>query len=409
MIGLRVMSYLDDFLWMARCENAESTKKFAQWLMPALGWISNTNKADWSMGSVKESLGFMVDAEQMRLHVPADKIANICDMITEALSGQSTNVGLVHSIWGKIVSLRPALQGASAYCYEIGRQIVTERANGKEGPDSMLLSQASRDELMMLKTHIAKWGPIGLPIPNTSQQIEVWSDASEVGYGGHLEPDGPRDEHAGVLPSELIGTSSTRRELYGIRKTAIALGERIRGKRVLFHVDSRASVFNMLNQGGSVRELNAAYKEWILTCESLQIEAYYAWLPREENGRADRLSKRVPLSWTLSKLAAEIVQKEFPDTAVTLPDLNQIANIINAAQLEVRNLLLVHPVWPAAAWWNKIVSLGVRFIDLPRANITLICKTKQRPGPAPWKMRATLLVFPGSAAPCWGNPEEKRI
>ena len=165
----------------------------------------------------------------------------------------------------------------------------------------------------------------------------------------------------------------------------------------------------MLNQGGSVRELNAAYKEWILTCESLQIEAYYAWLPREENVRADRLSKRVPLSWTLSKLAAEIVQKDFPDTAVTLPDLNQIANVINAAQLEIRNLLLVHPVWPASAWWNKIVSLGVRFVDLPRANITLICKTKQRPGPAPWKMRATLLVFPGSAAPSWGNPEEKRI
>jgi hypothetical protein len=79
-IGLRIMSYLDDFLWMARCENAESTKKFARWLMPALGWISNTNKADWSMGSVKESLGFMVNAEQMRLHVTADKIANICGL-----------------------------------------------------------------------------------------------------------------------------------------------------------------------------------------------------------------------------------------------------------------------------------------------------------------------------------------
>ena len=359
-IGLRIMSYLDDFPWMALRENADSTKRFAQWLMPALGWISNTAKADWSMGSVKESLGFVVDAEAMRLRVPADKISTICDLITEALGGPVTNVGLVHSIWGKIVSLRPALQGASAYCYETGRQIVEERAKGKEGPDLMTLSQASRDELGMLKIHIAKWGPVGLPIPNTSQQIEVWSDAGEVGYGGHLGPAGPGDEHSGVLPPELIGASSTRRELYAIRKTAIALGDRIRGKRVLFHVDSRASVFNMLNQGGSIRELNTAYREWIQTCEDLRIEAYYAWLPREENVRADKLSKRVPLSWALSSLAAETVQKGFPDTAVTLPDLNQIANTICAAQREGRNLLLVHPVWPASAWWKKIVSLGVR-------------------------------------------------
>ena len=221
----------------------------------------------------------------------------------------------------------------------------------------MTLSQASRDELVMLNSHVAAWGPVGLPIPNSCQQIEVWSDAGEVGYGGHLEPLGREAEHAGVLPSELIGTSSTRRELYAIRKTAIALGDRIRGKRVLFHVDSRASVFNMLNQGGSIRELNAAYREWILTCEELQIEAYYAWLPREENVRADRLSKRVPLAWNLSQAASEAVQKAFPGVVPTLPDLNQVANIINRAQVEGQSLLLVHPVqavWLAAAWWNKM-------------------------------------------------------
>ena len=104
-IGLRVMSYHEDLLWMANREMADSTRKFAQWLLPALGWISITGKADWSTGSIKESLGFVVDAEAMRLRVPADKIVTICSLITEVLSAPSTNVGLVHSIWGKIVSL----------------------------------------------------------------------------------------------------------------------------------------------------------------------------------------------------------------------------------------------------------------------------------------------------------------
>ena len=76
-LGIRVMSYIDDFLWMAAPERAASTKAFAQWLMPALGWISNEIKSDWSVGSVKESLGFVVDAASMRLRVPDDKIKTI--------------------------------------------------------------------------------------------------------------------------------------------------------------------------------------------------------------------------------------------------------------------------------------------------------------------------------------------
>ena len=238
----------------------------------------------------------------------------------------------------------------------------------------------------------------GVPIPNFSHHVEVWSYSGEVGYGGHLI--GLKDEHSGVLPPELIGTSSTRR----VRKTAIALGEQIRGKRVLFHMDSRASVFNMLNQGGNIRELNASYLQWIEGCKNLQIEPYYAWLPREHNVRADKLSKRVPLAWTLSGTALEAIQKGFPGTVPTLPDLNQIANTIDRAQLEGQSLLLVHPVWLASPWWNKIKSLGVRHVDLPTANISLLCARKQRPGPTPWKMQATLLVFQSPAPPRWGNP-----
>ena len=159
----------------------------------------------------------------MRLRVPEDKIVRIVAQIDEILGSPQTTVGAVHSLWGTIVSLRPALQGASAYCYEIGRQTVGERSSGKEGDDLMCLSSESRAELTMLRTHVRVYGPRGLPIPSTTQNVSVWSDAGEVGIGGHTSD--AKHEYATALPEDLIGSSSTRRELYGLRKVALALGE----------------------------------------------------------------------------------------------------------------------------------------------------------------------------------------
>ena len=93
----------------------------------------------------------------------------------------------------------------------------------------MSLSPASRDELLMLKTHIRAYGPLGLPIPSTTQNISVWSDAGEVGIGGHTSD--AKQEYATALPEELIGSSSTRRELYGLRKVALALRDVIRARK----------------------------------------------------------------------------------------------------------------------------------------------------------------------------------
>ena len=352
----------------------------------------NEGKSDWSLSTTKESLGFTVDSADMRLKVPADKITAVVDMITSALAARQTSLGLVHSIWGTIQSLYPALQGASAYCYEIGRQVVAETGLGREGPDMITLSEAARSELVMLRSHIQMFGPRGMPVPCLLRQEVVWSDAGEFGYGGHLRA--PEKEHHAILPPELIGTSSTRRELYGMRKVTLRLGDSLRGKKVLFLMDSRAGVQNMPNQGGTIRELNEGYREWLQLCNDLGIEPYFEWIPREQNQRADTLSKRVPLKWTLTPLAEEAVAKAFPGQAWTLPDLNHFGNVIAEAQQNGGDLLLVHPVWPASPWWNLITAFGTQRAELPDASKALMCKARGRAGPTPWKMRATLLSFP---------------
>ena len=79
--------------------------------------------------------------------------------------------------------------------------------------------------------------------------------------------------------------------------------------------------------------------------------------------------------------------------AWVLPDLNQYGNVHAEARRTDGDLLLVHPVWLAAPWWNIITTFGVRQVDLQTADKSLRCAAKTRPGPGFWKMRVTLLRF----------------
>ena len=129
------------------------------------------------------------------------------------------------------------------------------------------------------------------------------------------------------------------------------------------------------------------------------IEPYYEWVPREDNSKADKLSKRVPIAWSLSPDALQSLEAAFPpdpQTPVVLPDLNQYANILREAKTDGASLILVHPVWPALAWWHYISSACTRYVDLPPANTSLRATSQgnlKRQGPKRWKMRASLLRF----------------
>ena len=125
----------------------------------------------------------------------------------------------------------------------------------------------------------------------------------------------------------------------------------------------------------------------------IDMEPYFNWIPRELNTRADGLSKRVPIRWILSKVAIDMVEAAFPGIEWSFPDLNQIKNHLNKVECSLSSSLLVHPVWPAASWWNKISSFGSRTVALPKADITMNSQIGNIPGPSPWKMQATLLTF----------------
>ncbi len=84
----------------------------------------------------------------------------------------------------------------------------------------------------------------------------------------------------------------------------------------------------------------------------------------------------MPLEWKLSDEARAAIITIFPDKEWVLPDLNQIGNVLLEARCSGKEIVLVHPVWPGAAWWILVQAHSVERAHLPTADQSLVSTKK---------------------------------
>ena len=101
-------------------------------------------------------------------------------------------------------------------------------------------------------------------------------------------------EAAGFLPWELLGASSTARELAAVECGIRAHAERLKGKKACVFMDSTAACRNLIKGGGGKQDLTNQCKNIWALCQELKADVQFAWLPREENKEADALSRLCP-------------------------------------------------------------------------------------------------------------------
>lgn len=180
-LGIRVMSYLDDFLWMATPDRIPQTSAFAQWILPLLGWSLN-QKCDFTPSTFKKFLGFYVDSAQMRLKAPFRKVREISGMLADAIAGRSCSLEHLQSLTGKIIALKLAIPGTRA-C-----NLIASAIKGGATPSQLIpLPDEVVEDFGFLLTHIPDWSTVGLPLPSAAIDISVRTDAGEFGYGGHTD------------------------------------------------------------------------------------------------------------------------------------------------------------------------------------------------------------------------------
>jgi hypothetical protein len=228
----------------------------------------------------------------------------------------------------------------------------------------------------------------GAPIRDPVHSVALWVDAGEHAFGAHTErttlPPTP-------LPTHLINTSSTQRELYGLVHSAQALVSELKQRHVLIQMDSFAAIRNLINGGGPVQGLSALVKQWVSWCMTHGITATYKWIPREQNDKADRLSKALDRTYALSQRAMAMIQERWgavtpfershvhtPTTnrLIAIPAFGQIANTIHIIEQYALDVVIVVPVWRGQAWWLRLREVKDT-LELPQAAETLIPYSKE--------------------------------
>lgn len=414
--GIRTMNYLDDNIWCMSKLRQGATVPFVKFFMPFLGFVYN-DKCSWDPRAEANFLGLVINTIAFEFKVDADKMRELLDTATAftraATAQKPIQLDALQSFLGKLNAARLAIQPVGVWTRALYAEVAKAAAAGAPSVQPGAMAKA---ELKFWATELPMKN--GYRIKAPEYEVIMYSDASEVGYGGHalgVEVFGPFPEH-------LIGLSSTVRELFGLCEVAEKLVKILRGKIVRVRMDSQCAV-HILEKGGSGihhTELSALAKQWWQWCEKYKVQPSYEWCPRELNRKADDLSKMFDREWFLSDVARSTVETKWGRTQLLsasdikelaagttvsiqsrhmillVPHFNVIAATLRLTRTLALRFVLVYPRWRSQSWWTVITQLAIETISLPKSRLSLSSDTVQcLPN---WSMCASLFDFSCSHA-----------
>jgi hypothetical protein len=244
--GIRMMAYLDDIIILASSleESRKNTARVLA-LLVELGWLVNTDKSSLVPSQKMEYLGFLFDTKQMRIYVTKEKRKKFRSAVSRMLKklekGERTKLRTWASLVGKLQSLAPAVPFCRLHLQCMTRiqgQIL--KSQGREVWDMMInIPKEARTELEWWLEWLRGWN--GNAIIQEPSQVDFFSDASDLGYGGYM------DKKIVKTASQLVQgywnqqeqqTSINQRELMAAERTIKAFLHQINKCTVKIFTDS---------------------------------------------------------------------------------------------------------------------------------------------------------------------------
>jgi hypothetical protein len=398
-ILLKLLNYLDDWV------NAASPRKIAEAffitsdILSALGWIINMEKQHNPATTVK-ALGFLINAvscEFENLPHKLIKLKAMCVHMHEEirLGNPVTNQTLARLL-GYAISCKLAVPIISIFTRPLYKVLSTEKVDQLKpvvfGPLALLALQ----ELSPAMSRHAN-----APFADIAPVATVLVDTSVSATGGVFMSCLSKEDWKCTipLPNELIGTSSTLRELYGalvvlqavlplLSKQAARDMSLPRHKTRLYLrlvIDSAASIFCLLKPGSRSRDLNGVVKLIYELTTSWNVFLVPEWSARELLQMVDDLSKKWENLPGLSEQALLNILRKFHGIPVVMPPPNKIGTMIHRA---VRTVVVVHPVWPSQNWWPLLSERRVASLDLGDFSNTFDETNETQPE---WCFQASLI------------------
>ena len=297
-MGIRMRRYLDD--WLVQSSSQTSLLRDLQTVLQLcheLGIVVNPQKSNLVPSQVVQYLGVVINADTFRASPSQERISKLLSTAAEFRSSVSPPASLWLSLLGVLSSLAHLVPGGRLRMRSL--QICLHRSCDRR--DLAAPVYASMECLRDLQwwLHLPRLY-LGVSLCQVSPDLDFWSDASDVGWGAHLD----RQIASGLWDSHQAALSINARELLAIKLGLLQFQSSLRGRTVAVLCDNTTAVAYLWKEGGTRSPLLNALAQAILRwSESLSIRLAPQFLPGSNNVLADTLSRphQLPHSeWSLN-------------------------------------------------------------------------------------------------------------
>jgi hypothetical protein len=398
---LRLMNYLDDWV------NAESPKRIWEALfltlhiLTALGWEINMEKEADPASSLK-ALGFVLNStsnEFENVPIKVTRLKAMCvHMYDEISAGNPVTNKTLGRMLGYAISLKLAVPSIPLFTRSLYKLLDPRREakeNHVKGFTPALLT-ALQDLPEAVKRHE------NAPFAEKTPVATIMVDTSVSATGGVLYSTFSDKEWEKTipLPSILIGTSSTMRELSGalhiLRLVLPLLVTQAKVDRTLprhktrmwvrLVIDSAPSIYCLRKPGSGNPNLNKAVELIVELARLWNVCLIPEWSARELIQKVDDLSKKWERLPGLSDQVIRTLLQKFHGLPIVMPPPNKIGTIISQRK---RAMVLIHPLWTTQSWWPLLNDTRTTVLDIGGFSTVFNENNDEQPD---WLFQASLIL-----------------
>ena len=306
--GIKCAMYLDDGI--GGSSTAYNTASICEKMLrdvSAAGLTINHEKSNLLPTRQGSWLGFIIDTEKMMFFIPSEKIKALLTKIKSTLRFEYSTARNIAKIAGYIVSMSIAI-GPLTRLFTKQMHVFIESRFSWDG--LRIIPFEVKTELLFWQNNLKQANGVQINFSPHVNKI-VYSDASGKGYGGYIVQKFGETIARGDFEDIEIPTSSTFRELLAVKYILQAFNRNLNGQCVQWYSDNE-NVSRIISGGSSKNHLQAIAIDIYNVCVINNIILLPAWVPREFNKIADRISKEVDTdNWGIDDETFAYIQANF--------------------------------------------------------------------------------------------------
>ena len=309
-LGIRMRRYLDD--WLVQSSSRESLLRDLQTVLALcheLGIVINPLKSNLVPSQVVQYLGVVIDSTSFRASPSVERVTRLQSTAVAFQSCASPPASLWLSLLGVLSSLAHLVPGGRLGMRSL--QLCLHRSWNRQDLEAPIF--ASMECLRDLRwwLHLPRLY-LGVSLHQVSPDLHFWSDASDVGWGAHLD----YQVASGLWNASQAALSINARELLAVQLGLFQFQSALQGRTVAVFCDNTTAVAYLRKEGGTRSPLlNNLSQEILRWTESHSIRLTPQFLPGSNNVLADALSRPHQLphtEWSLNMTVFLSLRKLWP-------------------------------------------------------------------------------------------------